>query len=70
MCSNQQVDVCLDHPNLENVRSFLARNASQETAQELSEAGIDEVRSLAGRPDDVVVETVPQMPSRGFSREI
>ena len=49
MCSNQQVDVCLDHPNLENVRSFLARNASQETAQELSEAGIDEVRSLAGR---------------------
>lgn len=67
MGSNQQMDVCLDHPDLKNVCSLLAGHASQETTQELSHSGVNEVLPFAGSPGDVIVQAVPHrqnMPER------
>src|SRR5882762_9910744 len=59
MHPNQQMHVCRDHANLENVGAFLTGNATQETAQETSQSAIYKVLAFACRPDDVIVETVP-----------
>ena len=59
MHPNQQMHVCRDHANLENVGGLLTGNASQEAAQEPSQSGVYKVLAFACRPDDVIVKTVP-----------
>jgi hypothetical protein len=57
--SAQQVDVSLDHPELEDVRPLLPRHRPEKTAEEPGEIAVDEPRAPPGGPDQVDVQPVP-----------
>jgi len=58
MDAEEEVQVCADHANLEDPSALLMRHTTKKTTQESGEPSIDQGLAVAGRPDDVAVETV------------
>ena len=58
MDPHQEVQVCLDHPDLQYPGPFLMRHPTEKGAQEPRQPSIDETLAVASRPDDVTVDAV------------
>jgi hypothetical protein len=54
----KQMDVGLNHPDLENVGPFFPGNGSQESTKETGNSRIDERFSISSRPDQMEVEAM------------
>src|SRR2546423_10915861 len=58
MRSDDQVHVCLHHPNLENSCMFLRRHGTEEAAEKPGQPGIDERLAITRGPDDVTIDAI------------
>ena len=68
--SDQEMDVGSNQAHLQDARVFIVGDRTKEPGQEAGKAGIDKRRAIAGRPDDVVIQSVDHRENLARSFEL